>query len=63
MYEWVQDMQGGGRGEMTCEHEYESYGSERIDRTWRVVFYECVLCGYEKGESVEDPVETEGTGA
>ncbi|MGB6591575.1 MAG: hypothetical protein WBE68_08745 [Candidatus Nitrosopolaris sp.] len=41
-----------------CEHDFESYGSEMVDKSTMVIWYECTKCGKEL-EDIEDS-EVEG---
>jgi hypothetical protein len=41
-----------------CEHEFESCGSEMVDKSTKAIWYECIKCGKEL-EDIEDGDEDE----
>jgi hypothetical protein len=40
-----------------CSHYFESYDSERLDRSSVVVYYSCLVCGKEREDVIVDTVQ------
>ena len=44
---------------MSCDHEYQSYDSESLDRTSIIIFYECLKCGALMEDVQDEPLRTD----